>query len=349
MTAALMLAAVFLAAWVLTGRLRQYALAHRLIDVPNARSSHQVDTPRGGGGAIVVASSAALAWLTWSGGSESMPAGVLGSALIVAAVGFVDDHGHLAPTVRLAGHLAAAVGAVKSLGGAPPLLFLGHVVAVGAVGDLVAVLFVVWLLNLTNFMDGIDGIAGAQVVTVCICGVLLYRFVSSSAGLWVEPAILAAATAGFLVWNWPPARIFMGDVGSGYIGFMVAILSLRAARVAPMLWWSWMILSAVFIVDATTTLLGRAARRERVYQAHRAHAYQHLAVAWRSHRRVTLLIVAINLFWLAPISFLVASGRIDELTGIVLAYVPLTAGAIRLGAGGAGWSRAARPPESPPC
>jgi Fuc2NAc and GlcNAc transferase len=329
---------VGIATWFLTGVLRHYAIAHRLLDVPNARSSHHVSTPRGGGAAIVLATSLALAWLSWSGGL-GMPVGVLVASVLVATVGFVDDHRPLPATVRLVGHFTAAALAVASLGGAPPLTLSGHVVTLGPAGDVVAALFVVWLLNLTNVKDGIDGITGSQVLTVCAVGAALYFLVAPGSGRWREPAVLAGAAAGFLVWNWPPARIFMGDVGSGYIGFLVAVLSLRAASVAPALGWSWLILSGVFIVDATTTLLRRAARGERLFEAHRSHAYQHLALAWGSHRAVTLVVVGINTIWLAPLALLVATQWLDGFVGLVLAYLPLTIGVVRLGAGAAQPSR----------
>lgn len=318
----LLLVAVGLGAWLLTGWLRRYALARHMIDVPNARSSHQVATPRGGGGAIVVAATIGLVWLSWSNGSTVLAWSLFGG-LIVAGVGFVDDHRHLPPVIRLAGHSVAAVLAVGSLAG----------LANGVPWAFVAVVFVAWLTNLTNFMDGIDGLAGAQAVTVCAAAAAFCATASPGTALWVEPAILAAAAAGFLVWNWPPARVFMGDVGSGYVGFLMGVLALRAAAVSPVLGWCWLILSGAFIVDATVTLLRRAARRDRLFQAHRSHAYQHLALAWGAHRPVTLLVVAINLCWLTPVAALVAAGIVSGPAGLLIAYAPLAIGAVRLGAG----------------
>lgn len=312
-----------LLAWLLTGLLRQYALARHMVDIPNARSSHQVATPRGGGAAIVIATTAAAAVWWWFGGPGLLPWGVVAAGLLVAAVGFIDDHRPLTPVIRLAGHTLASVMAVASLGGA----------AFGIVGACLAIFFVAWLINLTNFMDGIDGIAGAQTVTVCAAGAVLTVVVAPGTSLWLEPAVVAAATVGFLAWNWPPAKIFMGDVGSGYVGFMVAVLTMRAATVAPALGWSWVILSAVFIVDATVTLLVRAVRRERLFQAHRSHAYQHLALVWGGHRSVTVLVVGINVCWLMPLAALVAMQHLSEAMGLLLGYGPLTIGALYLGAG----------------
>ena len=319
------LAAVSVSSWAATDWLRQYALRRQMVDVPNARSSHRVATPRGGGGAIVVTTAAALAWWSLFSGASGSAAlvGSLAGGLLVAAIGFLDDHRHVPPALRLVGHTLAAMLAVVSLG----LPWL-----VGVAGAALAVVFVTWLINLTNFMDGIDGIAGVQTLTVCAAAATLSQMIAPGTGLWFEPAVLGAASIGFLVWNWPPARVFMGDVGSGYVGFMVAVMTLRSALVAPVLGWCWLILSGVFIVDATVTLAQRAARRDRLFEAHRSHAYQHLALAW-GHRPVTVLVAAINLCWLTPVAVLVALQYVNGPTGLVLAYLPLTAGALRFGAG----------------
>jgi len=122
-------------------------------------------------------------------------------------------------------------------------------------------------------------------------------------------------------------------VGSGFVGFMVAAFSLRDAAIAPELGWSWIILSAVFIADATIALVRRALRRDRLFQAHRTHAYQHLAQSWGSHRLVTLLVVGINLLWLTPLAYLVATAQLSIVAGMLLAYVPLAIAVVRLGAG----------------
>ncbi|MEO6221658.1 MAG: glycosyltransferase family 4 protein [Vicinamibacterales bacterium] len=323
---------VGVSAWALTGWLRRYALTRQLMDVPNARSSHRVATPRGGGGSIVIASTLALAWWAWAGDSPAL-AGVLAGGLIVAGVGFLDDHRPVPPIVRLVGHSIAAGLAVSSLDAASAGSGQSSLMP-GIAGDAIAVFLVVWLINLTNFMDGIDGIAGVQAVTICAVGSALTAVTSPETGHWIEPAVLGAASIGFLVWNWPPARVFMGDVGSGYVGFMVAVLTLRSISVAPVLGWCWLILSGVFMVDATLTLACRAARGDRLFEAHRCHAYQHLALA-RGHRAVTLLVAAINLCWLTPVAAFVAFGYITGVTGLLVAYVPLAMGAARCGAGSA--------------
>jgi Fuc2NAc and GlcNAc transferase len=143
----------------------------------------------------------------------------------------------------------------------------------------------------------------------------------------------AAACGGFLAWNWPPAKIFMGDVGSGYLGYAIAVLALAAARENSVALLVWLILGAVFFVDATVTLLRRLARRERVYEAHRSHAYQWLARRWQSHRRVTVAVLLVNFFWLLPCALVAVRHPVWAGWMVVLAIVPVTVAALLAGAG----------------
>jgi Fuc2NAc and GlcNAc transferase len=329
-----LLAAVFLLSLWLTNRVRRYAVARSLLDVPNERSSHSTATPRGGGVAIVAATLVAmpvaglLQWIPWP-----TVWALTGGGALVALVGFADDHGHVPAAWRLLAHLAAAAWVVAWMGGLPPMTIAGLTIEAGPVGYALALLYVAWFVNLTNFMDGIDGLAAVEAVTVLLGGVLLYLAGPGGVAAAWAPLVLAAATLGFLVWNWPPARIFMGDAGSGFLGFMLAGLSFHAAAVAPALLWGWVILLGVFVVDATVTLIRRLARRERVHEAHRTHAYQHAAVRCRHHRPVTLGVAAINVGWLLPLALLVARGSLEALVGITLAYGPLLLLALWLGAG----------------
>ncbi len=331
-TVALPLAlAVFTASLWLTGRLRAYALARDLLDVPNVRSSHHIPTPRGGGVAIVVSTLLALPVLG-ALGTMTWPAvcGLGGGGALVAVVGFADDHWDIAPAWRLLGHFTAALWLLWWIGGLPAVPMLGGLIDLGWFGDALAALYLVWLLNLTNFMDGIDGIAAVEVITVSASVACLYPMAAPGTADWLGPLVLAAASLGFLVWNWPPAKIFMGDTGSGFVGLMLGALSIQAAWDAPPLFWSWIILLGVFVVDATVTLLRRVARGERVYEAHRSHAYQHAALRWGSHLPVTLAVAAINVCWLLPIAVVVLFGWIEPLLGVLLAYAPLAAGVLWL-------------------
>ncbi|WP_341646865.1 MraY family glycosyltransferase [Thauera sp. SDU_THAU2] len=328
-----LLAAVALAAGLMTGGLRRYALTRSLLDRPNARSSHSVPTPRGGGMAIVLAFLAALFWLSFDDAlPQSWAWALLGAGGGVALIGFLDDHGHVAARWRLLAHFCAAAWILASLGGAPPITVLSVDIAQSWIGTGLAAIYLVWVLNLYNFMDGIDGIAGVEAVCTGLGGAALYLLAGEPA-LALLPLSLAATAAGFLYWNFPPARIFMGDAGSGFVGLMLGAMSLQAGWISPALFWSWLILLGVFVVDATLTLLRRLFRGERVHEAHRRHAYQFAARQLGSHRPVTLAVSALNLGWLLPLALLVGEGRLGGISGMTIAYLPLVALALHFRAG----------------
>ena len=330
----LLTVAVFVASLTLTGWFRRQALAHLLLDVPNSRSSHSIATPRGGGVAIVLSTLAALLVVGWTDRLDWPSVWTLcGGGALAALIGFVDDRRHVAPRWRLVGHFAAAFWALAILGGVPPLAAMGVALSSGWFGVGIAALYLVWMLNLTNFMDGIDGIAAIEAVTVCLGAVVLSGVAAPGRHLWIAPLALASATLGFLVWNWPPAKIFMGDAGSGFLGLMLAVLSLQAGWVVNRLFWCWVILLGVFVVDATVTLIRRMAQGERIYEAHRSHAYQHAAVRRGAHLPVTVAVGVINICWLLPVALTVALGWLDGFFGVLIAYAPLVVVAVRLKAG----------------
>jgi len=141
------------------------------------------------------------------------------------------------------------------------------------------------------------------------------------------------AVAGFLLWNFPPAKIFMGDAGSGFLGITLGLFSIQAAHIAPQFFYSWLILLGVFIVDATWTLIRRFLRGEKVYEAHRSHAYQFASRQYLSHKTVTLAVAAINTCWLLPIALWVGLGNLNGLLGLMIAYLPLWLLAVHFKAG----------------
>ncbi len=329
----LLIGLVFILSAAMTGGLRRYALKRALLDIPNARSSHTVPTPRGGGLAIVVVTLLALPlfWLADAVGFSVVAALWVGGVL-VAGIGGLDDLGHVPARWRMLVHVLAAVVVVAFVGSLPPLDFAGVVLQPGYLGLLAAVLFIVWTLNLYNFMDGIDGIAGVEAVTVCLgMAGLLYL-----AGEWELAALVlvyGAAALGFLAWNWPPAKIFMGDAGSGFLGFSLAALAVACWAEAAFPIWAWLIMLGVFIVDATVTLIRRVLRGERFYEAHRSHAYQYASRRYQSHLVVTLATGALNLFWLLPWAWL--SLVFPEYGFVILAaaWGPLVVLALRFHAG----------------
>ena len=316
-------AAGLLLSWWLTARMHRYARAMQLLDHPNERSSHSVPTPRGGGVAIVASFTLMLGALGLSAKVDTgLCLALLGSGLLVAMLGFVDDRRGLPARVRFLGHAAAAAWALFWMGRLPPIPVFGMAFDLGLATSMLAAVYMIWSINLFNFMDGIDGIASLEAISVALGGALIW-WLAQPAGDWPVAGLFAACVGGFLIWNFPPARIFMGDAGSGFLGLVVALLALWSARSVPVLFWAWIILNGCFMVDATTTLLRRVRRGERFHEAHRNHAYQYASRLYGSHKRVSLVVFAINLLWLLPWAVAVTLGVLDGLAALLLAYAPL--------------------------
>ena len=336
--AGLTLFSLLAAAW-LTGRARDYALRRDMIDIVNERASHTAPTPRGGGIAIVAATLAAIV-AGWATGL--VPSGVTlalcGGGLIVAAMGWLDDHGHIRASARLLAHITGAAVVVWAIGSFPlSATFTFWIPDWTIAAFALTVLFIVWLINLFNFMDGIDGIAAGEAAVACLCGAAL-AWVAGVAdpSSVAAPLILAAAAIGFLLWNWPPAKVFMGDVSSGFLGLALGALTLTAGQLAPQLAAAWVALMGVFIADATVTLIHRLTRGEKVYEAHRSHAYQRLSRRLGAHAPVTLGTILVTLFFCFPVACLMAAGVVQPLLGVAIILVPLSVGALCLGAGSEG-------------
>ena len=311
--------------------------SHRLssLDIPNERSSHLTPTPRGGGLSFVTASLVGFLLLLLNNTLNHADLLALCCAgVIVAIAGYLDDKQKISgATIRLVLHAIGAIVLIVAIGFPSQIFVFDRTVNAGLIGSILGVLYLVWLLNLFNFMDGTDGIAASEAIFVCVAGAILNFHVLSNINFSAAAIVLAASTFGFLLYNWSPAKIFMGDVGSGYLGIVVGGLSLMAAKQQHELLWVWIILLAVFVSDATITLIRRLARKQKPHVAHRSHAYQHLAIRFNSHAKVSLIVLAINIVWLLPIAFLVADNQIPGTTGVVIAYVPLLIAALILGAG----------------
>lgn len=275
-----------LLAWLLVGAVRRYAIRHQILDHPGPRASHTQPTPRGGGFGLVAA--VLLTLLTLPGTRSSVPLLVaLAGVALTAFVGWLDDHRSRGVRTRLAAHLTA--GAMLL----PLALWPSPVPAwMGGVAGFWWVFWAVSSINVVNFMDGIDGLIGSQAL---IFGVHL-ALISQSGGAAAAIGLsLAGASAGFLLWNWPPARIFLGDVGSGALGLLFVLgglLLIREGRASIV--GAFLPLYPLFL-DASTTLARRLRSGERVTEAHRSHFYQRLANGSLGHARVTLLYAAASL------------------------------------------------------
>jgi Fuc2NAc and GlcNAc transferase len=331
MTAIVLMVVSMVLSAVSVGYIRRLAIAHQMIDIPNERSSHEIPTPRGGGLAVVViVLLATVMLLALNELSLRVGLGILVGAG-VALVGYLDDRSELSPLQRGLTHLGIAILGIILIGGMPALELGFAELEWGVVGHVVGVVGIVWMINLYNFMDGIDGIAGSEALFIFGSATLLLMIsdLNNVAGLSLLSAVIVGAALGFLWWNWSPARIFMGDVASGFLGYLIAIIAIASAHASFSLW-VWLILGGAFVIDATVTLLLRVARGEKWYTAHREHLYQQLSRQWGQHQSVTMTLIALNLLWLLPLAVLAAVNHDQGSMLALIALLPLLAGRLWL-------------------
>lgn len=264
---------------------RRFAIRRALLDKVNERSLHAVPTVRLGGVAIVLATIATclVGWTALSATLRMM----VGGCAVLALVGLRDDIKPVSAALRMGIQLVLAIGFLV-LVGVPPFL-VAREVALPLPSLATGALLVVWIvgvLNIFNFMDGMDGLAGSQTVSVCVT----LTIVLGASPLVPFPVVLGAAALGFLAHNFPPARMFMGDAGSTFIGMALAALAVLAMRDGVPITESALPL-APFLLDGTFTILRRARRGERVWEAHRTHLYQRAVQAGLGHRDVLLVYI----------------------------------------------------------
>lgn len=325
---------VFLVSAYGTGLFRSYALRVQLLDHPNARSSHEVATPRGGGIALVVVFFSCIIGLALLGYlSSSILLPFLGGGVLVFAVGVVDDYYQLSSRLRLLVHIVAALILLYLLPVLPDVQIGTYHLEFGPLELLFLTIALAWLINLYNFMDGIDGIAGAE--TCCVAGGALCIIMVHGERLGYVFMLMAlcAVTIGFLWWNWPPAKIFMGDGCSGFLGFCLGACGLITAVDTGVTVWAWLILLALFVADATTTLVTRMLRRDQFLKPHRSHGYQILSRRWGSHKKVTLGLCVLNLLYCVPLAILASLHPAYGFVIACLTFMPLVYFLIRIGAG----------------
>ena len=256
---------------------------------------------------------------------------IAGGGAAVALTGLLDDYRTLSVRIRLAVHLIAAGWAVFWIGPVEFPVPEGHSALVDVLGAIVSTVGIAWFLNIFNFMDGIDGIAASEGTFICTAGALLAGYLGG-AGLAAVALILGAASAGFLLWNWSPARIFMGDVGSGYIGFVLGVMAVSGLKLGPNTIWTWLILGGLFVMDSTITLARRMWRREALATAHRMHAYQHAAARF-GHARVAAAVIIIDVTWLLPLAVASAVRPEYGMAIAAIALLPIAGAGVLLGAG----------------
>jgi UDP-N-acetylmuramyl pentapeptide phosphotransferase/UDP-N-acetylglucosamine-1-phosphate transferase len=293
----------------------------QIIDHPNERSSHLIPTPRGAGLAVIPL--VAAFWIAIDIGWIESPSHALVwpamAAFFLCALSWFDDLKSLPPLLRFCAHIFV----VATLLYIQPsdVLYVQGLLPVWE-DRLVAGFIWVWFINLFNFMDGIDGISGIETLAIGL-GIAAMALGSSMIAPLALPAlILAGAALGFLALNWHPAKIFLGDSGSVPLGLLLGWLLLQLAAAGH--WAAALILPLYYLADATITILGRLARREKIWQAHRQHFYQRAVAGGLSHARVSLMIVATNA-GLIVLALLSATYTLGSLAGAVLVTAVLLA------------------------
>lgn len=332
MVIALAAGIAFAATAIGTGWLAFRGPGRWFVDRPGARSLHDRPVSRAGGIAILSGLAAGLLigaimevpglGLESGAGAGAGPAygWVLAGGFLVACVSLADDVRPLSPAIRIVVHLAAGGCVVVSGLTAEGIAFPGGALELGAVaGPVFTVLFVAWVVNLYNFMDGMDGFAGGMAVigfttlaALCAGG--------GAAPIVAASLIVAAASLGFLLFNFPPAKIFMGDVGSSLLGFLAAVGMLWAERAASVPLWVSVLVFSPFIVDASVTLVRRTLAGEKPWQSHRGHFYQRLVLLGWGHRKTVVREYALML--LCAVSAVVAQRvSVGAQTGLLGAWV----------------------------
>ena len=301
-------------AWFLTSRVRRYVLAKNMLDMPNDRSSHLTPTPRGGGIAIVfVLMLAGIISLFLPAAPIKILLPLLLATLAYATLGWQDDKLDLAASVRFFIQLLIAATVAGWLfwndGAAGSLLMIAMLILV--------TLWITWMANLYNFMDGIDGLSAVE--SIILGATTSYWFAFSGAmGIAIICIAIAGASIGFMRWNWSPAKIFMGDVGSLALGAYFAIIAVIGTSTLLIPFSAFLVLYSVYLTDTGITLLGRMMRREKWWKAHRSHYYQRAVQSGLSHAQVSLTIMMINII-LALLASLVVFSQIPGYAAILIA------------------------------
>ncbi len=331
----------FLSTYLITSLIHQYALNKNLLDIPNERSSHEIPTPRGGGLSVVIVFLITLLGLQQFNIillADNALIGIVVSSVLVASIGFWDDHQSIPARWRFAVHIIASLVILVCIPQLPPLNFFGITLNLSIFGYIFYTFVLAWLLNLYNFMDGIDGFASSEAISVSLSAALLLLIQGDTQWNLVL-ILLSICVAGFLIWNWPHAKIFMGDACSGFLGFILGVLALMTTLEGMINLWSWFILLALFITDSSVTLGSRILKGEKWYQAHCTHAYQYYALKLiekfeqqgleksvartSAHQQINFSLILINIFWLLPWAMMANFYPSWSFMLMILAYIPL--------------------------
>jgi glycosyltransferase WbpL len=304
-----------------TSMYRSFAIHRGIVANPNFRSLHEKAIPRGGGLVFSAVCISGIAGLGLAGSvSRDLALALVGGGSVATLVGFVDDVRRLGPWVKFVTQGVLA-GWVLLWVNWQPLLHLPQSLA--PLDLALSWLGLVWLMNVYNFMDGIDAMAAVGAIFISTAAVLVLAMTNagpSVVGIDLVCGLLAATTLGFLLFNRPPASLFMGDSGSLFLGFAFGVLIAKTVVGGQISLWTWLIIFGYFAADTTTTTIVRMFVTDKWYDEHRSHAYQNLARIWGSHLRVVVGVSLYQILWLLPLAIVSAvfpaSAPLDVLLGL---------------------------------
>ncbi len=308
---------------------RKLAVSRNIVANPNFRTLHVTPVPAGGGIVFSLFFFAGLFCLWWSNQVSNNFFLVLGvGSSFTALFGFLDDLKNLRAKKKLVVQLLFSCWVVFWIGGGP-LFYFGWLPFLLSIP--VTLLFLVWMMNGYNFMDGIDGMAVSGAVFVSGAMILVLLWTRPESEFIVVMALLLASSSAFMLFNWPPASIFMGDAGSLFLGYLFGSLILMTVMVGDVTIWTWLVVFGYFFSDTTVTQIMRVILVKKWYLAHRSHAYQNIARITGSHLKVTGGVVLYNLIWILPLTLWSALYPEMALYAVVLAVSPGIVVAYRYG------------------
>ncbi|MBT7755659.1 MAG: glycosyltransferase family 4 protein [Candidatus Magasanikbacteria bacterium] len=311
--------------------LKKYALQLNLVAIPNERSLHNKVIPRGGGVIIAIIFLAFNLVFYISGQMKTAEfLALFGGGLIMSVTGFLDDILELKASIRFLIQFLAVGWGLYWVGGIPSIAFFEGLSGLYVIANGIAVVVLVWFINAFNFMDGIDGMAtsGATFFSLSVGGYFLWQGIEPYGSLLI---ILAACSLAFLYFNWPPAKMFLGDSGSTFFGYFFGVILIITVKNSSLSIWTWLIILAYFITDTTTTTFLRLCLVKRWYLPHRSHAYQNLARVLDNHKFVTSLITGINVFYLLPLAYLSIEYQQYGWLGFLASVIPIFVFVLRYG------------------
>jgi len=276
-----------LSTFLLTYLVKVITIKRSILDIPNDRSSHSIPTPRGGGIAISIIWFIVITFLFAKKEIDSTLFFSLLCGIPIAVIGVVDDLFKITPKLRLIVQTISAILAIILLGGLQTIDFGFIKFSALIISSFFAIIGIIWFTNVFNFLDGIDGYLSSEIIFI---GVTSFLFFGTT-----PTVLLAAITTGFLIWNWQPAKIFMGDVGSTLLGFSIGIFAIYYQNIGITSIFIWLMLTSLFWFDATITIYRRWKNREILSEAHRKHAYQRIVQSGLSHQKTVLYEILINL------------------------------------------------------